>query len=603
MPDEFPPDTSTPPDPDNVILYDACRPPLLAGDYELSVDHELDLESDASASLPGPSKRRFTITGPRFTLDPTEVHAAYPPPNSEGMFEQRLPMVVLRRRTLPWERTLDGDAEDGEPWLALLLFEENEIKLLDPPDCTVGMCVCGDESEGVLSADIDGLTPDQLDRTCLGIQVPLATFKNVAPMKDEVGLLTHVRQVNTRDKELLGMDKDGWFAVVVGNRLPQAGKTYHACLVSLEGHLDHLPTEHEATPFFRPPQPAVETVAPTHIEGALAETQPVGEIAEVPAESEEGAEVGYVTGVVFDAFVGGWVVVLPQPAIRLVTLARWTFKVKGAGDFESLMEDIPRRGGVAMLGMSPRDAVLPDARPASAYNVALESGHVPLHQTTRAGEKTVAWYRGPLVPLGVDRDPAGPYHSADQARRLDPLTGLENLGYAAAFEIGRLLALSDPNFALELLRWRRSGHQRVAVALIGNCLRDRLPHLLGELEVHKLIEPVRLIEGLVDRLGGQIEHHILAAAIDPTGTAPFIDDLVGLDAQIVADAMGYETDAVEAVFEGTLVGSGALLDQLGVAEAVAPEAAFDRLTTAAVDPFGHLRTAHENVRRSRGGLR
>jgi hypothetical protein len=55
------------------------------------------------------------------------------------------------------------------------------------------------------------------------------------PSRDDVRLLSHVRQVNMADSALAGADDDGWFAVVAANRLPTRAGKYTACLVSLEG--------------------------------------------------------------------------------------------------------------------------------------------------------------------------------------------------------------------------------------------------------------------------------------------------------------------------------------------------------------------------------
>ena len=44
-------------------------------------------------------------------------------------------------------------------------------------------------------------------------------------------------------------------------------------------------------------------------------------------------------------------------------------------------------------------------------------------------------------------------HVSDQLRRAVP-DGREDLAYAAAFEIGRLLALSQPSVVAALMRWR-----------------------------------------------------------------------------------------------------------------------------------------------------
>ena len=50
--------------------------------------------------------------------------------------------------------------------------------------------------------------------------------------------------MNPQDKEQCGSDEDGWFSIVMSNRVLKPDQTYHACLVSLEGRLSEniLPT-------------------------------------------------------------------------------------------------------------------------------------------------------------------------------------------------------------------------------------------------------------------------------------------------------------------------------------------------------------------------
>src|SRR5207248_9177800 len=52
-----------------------------------------------------------------------------------------------------------------------------------------------------------------------------------------------VRQVNVDDRELDVGSKDGFFSVIVANRLPSPGAKCRACLVSLEGRRDLVPKE------------------------------------------------------------------------------------------------------------------------------------------------------------------------------------------------------------------------------------------------------------------------------------------------------------------------------------------------------------------------
>jgi hypothetical protein len=89
-----------------------------------------------------------------------------------------------------------------------------------------------------------------------------------------------------------------------------------------------------------------------------------------------------------------------------------------------------------------------------------ETGHVGLDQRTRRGDLVRAWYRGPLLPHPADL--AAPRltlaHTGDQLRAVIP-DGREDLSLASAFEIGRLLALSQPSMVAALLEWRQRDYQ------------------------------------------------------------------------------------------------------------------------------------------------
>lgn len=126
--------------------------------------------------------------------------------------------------------------------------------------------------------------------------------------------------------------------------------------------------------------------------------------------------------------------------VSFPVLAHWRFRCTGQGDFQSLMQTLD----AGLLGTAPRGC--PAVSP---------TGHVVVAHRTRRGEEVAAWYRGPLTLLEVLRRSAGqPYFAADQARAIAQ-DGLEDLSEAAAFELGRLLAMSSPRFLAEVLTWRR----------------------------------------------------------------------------------------------------------------------------------------------------
>jgi hypothetical protein len=90
----------------------------------------------------------------------------------------------------------------------------------------------------------------------------------------------------------------------------------------------------------------------------------------------------------------------------------------------------------------------------------VETGHVGIDLRTRVGDTVRSWYRGPLLPHPADtaaaRLPLA--HASDQLRAVVP-DGREDLSLATAFEVGRLLALSQPAMVSALLRWRQQHYQ------------------------------------------------------------------------------------------------------------------------------------------------
>jgi hypothetical protein len=86
----------------------------------------------------------------------------------------------------------------------------------------------------------------------------------------------------------------------------------------------------------------------------------------------------------------------------------------------------------------------------------LKLGSVPMRHSLRQGETTVSWFHGPLAPA-KNPEAATPttVRVADEMLRYNPATGMFDVSYAAAWEIGRLLALQNKKFSVELQRWKQ----------------------------------------------------------------------------------------------------------------------------------------------------
>ena len=88
-------------------------------------------------------------------------------------------------------------------------------------------------------------------------------------------------------------------------------------------------------------------------------------------------------------------------------------------------------------------------------NHALQMGFAPINHDLRNSDTTISWYRGPLVPMSYAKSMSYTDIScADAALRYTPETGMFDASYAAAWQLGRLLALQDQAFAQALFRFR-----------------------------------------------------------------------------------------------------------------------------------------------------
>jgi hypothetical protein len=152
-------------------------------------------------------------------------------------------------------------------------------------------------------------------------------------------------------------------------------------------------------------------------------------------------------------------------SLRLAVLRHWTFNTKGeTALFVDLLEALNGRtpGGGDAANTNLR-LVVSGANP--PVSTALLSGYVPMDHVLRTAETTVSWYRGPLSPVDRARaGPALPVASPDQALAFDPVTGMFDASLAAAWTVGRLVALQDQSFATSLYGWKRGQAQAVVDA-------------------------------------------------------------------------------------------------------------------------------------------
>ncbi len=96
----------------------------------------------------------------------------------------------------------------------------------------------------------------------------------------------------------------------------------------------------------------------------------------------------------------------------------------------------------------------------------LKLGYTIARWRAETGEETAAFNRGPLVPQQVPWPPVvdwpGASNTSKEYQILDLKTGLMDLSYSSAWQLGKLLAISDGAFNSALMRFRSLVHEKAS---------------------------------------------------------------------------------------------------------------------------------------------
>ena len=423
-----------------IEFVDAYVPPITPGRYTVTVTQDVyELDADKKikplgAHGPYPTLQKTVhVQGDRFSIDPRDIHAVYPPDGGMGDYgnEHALPHIAFSVKSLPWDQ-VSGLPAAGKhppaPWLALLVFHETDEGGLP----AIVSAMVGDLSRGsfppgaslaerpstLMTAERKG-TASYADLVkpktwaprlgenawdaCQVVDIPLKLFALIAPTQADLPWLAHAR-IASRPEETRT------YSTVIANRLPLREGTSMACLVSLAEIAQRLP--------------------PAQI--ALAD----GETA---------------------------------THLRLVVLKAWSFRCGAA--LQGFNQDLTR--GPLKVPYTPPGQETPEDL---SVREALAMGYTALDHNTRWGDQAVSWYRGPFLPFSskvTDHVPQPPicaegYETgikpiscADEALRYDPELGMQDVSYAAAWQLGRLIALRDETFARDLYQWKRENKRRI----------------------------------------------------------------------------------------------------------------------------------------------
>ncbi len=416
---------SNPAKTEQITFYRHWLPTLALGAHSVSVTP--DLEADGEALETSPVTETFYVGGPRYALTDAEVYACYPATDQVGPFFDTLPHVVFDRCTLPWERTIDGADPTVEhaPWLALILLTDADFsdeptveEQVVPPIVPRTLAEVLEPEDQVVGPSFDLAPYEDKTDPCRTIDLPASVFSAVLPRQEDLSYLAHVREVETDNKETWSLLKEGKFSVVICHRFPET-----------------------------------QAVAGEEKDWGIANTMCL-------------------------VSLEGWGEYLSDPdrldadeRYRLLVLGAWRFICQGRDAFKSRMA---RLDDSRLLSRAPLPPDEDDQEALRHINGAFEMGFAPINHDLRSGDTTVSWYRGPLVPMSYEKSVSyEDISGADAALRYTPDTGMFDASFAAAWQLGRLLALQDQAFAQALFRFR-TDYQRWVRRTNAEALQQRM---------------------------------------------------------------------------------------------------------------------------------
>lgn len=369
-------------------VFSSCVPLVKAGDTEPIT---ITQTLDGRLTQDGPATVHVRIDGPQTSLLADMIAGVYPAPGSDQSPDEFLPHVAFTRRTLPWERQ-GPNATSTTPWLAVLLFRESELRSTEERKQAPAVTVAKMPVQNIPDIKTRNRLMTTLhvpgDIEVSTLTVGNALLSQILPLESELPMLCHMKRETVN-----GAQVDS--SIVICNRLPNASaptgqkpELHTAVLVSLERASELFP------------------------------------------------------------LVGGG-------TTTLLVLHHWTFRPSQGGDFEQVIKSIAYRphGGVLRFGNLPAPVRGGETAPLSGGFRALIDDDGYFLTGVEHDQEVNATYRGPLHPFsppprsnGFAIAPApDEFVNANQETPLD-------FAHAAAFELGRLLALNDPGILEDLRR-------------------------------------------------------------------------------------------------------------------------------------------------------
>jgi hypothetical protein len=443
---------------------------------------EYEIEATQTVTMPDEDSfedvetQKILVRAPRYSIPGSLIHSVHPAPSSIGDYNKSLPFITLNSKQLPWMRDAQGGAEC--PWMALMLFKPEELIT----------AVGNDSPTKVTRSSItpkDAGTGEKKGIPAYTIEVRNDIYQALVPNMNERRFFAHVREIDAGPNAQDGMEGKGSYSVVVSNRMPtmpidptEDSQAYIAHLVSME------------------------------------------DLSEATVTAGDEGEPG-------DG----------ESTTRLVSLYSWCFETTTAGaNFQAIASQLDE--SFLKPDLPPQFATQNDPTKQEVVR-RYDAGYVALNSTTRFGEPTFAWYRGPFVPVIPDyitNVGLVPFASSDEAMIYDQGSGIFEQSYAVAWQTGRMVTLANNEAAQEIFKWKQHGIAMLnLIEIILEKRPDYDPIVRGWLQ-NEIEQATAGVEKFVQYLQGSFGHLItgngdlkqLLPVMDPSGLQKRLEDLPGL---------------------------------------------------------------------------
>ncbi len=491
---------------DQLQFIDYRKPKLEAGDYEFSTQHRYNGEgSGDTATL------NVRVTGERVRIDDSQIFGRYPPPGESGDFADTLPHISLTKGTLPWIRsaynvddeTRRGEVEIYEPWLYVMVLNDNDFQAGRARDFEP--CALQELNHGAYfpAGQLSSLNSDTTltggQKTVSSVVVKKHLFNDLLlnnkashDDKDQLEQLAHIRRrwqelgapvsknasfITDLNNLAASANQDNLLTTLSGFGIPATAKRFSVVSAdktwliqdSVNGDclLDVVSDDGTTVgiQLMTLKRELSVLVANRFGQNAASATSTGRNIAMVVSLEQ------YLT----EDSLNDIDALSDDADMRFIVLTSWEFDCKPAAiNFEQRSKKLNANA----LKYGDHDINLVEDK--GDFGAKLQAGMVPLPHTLRNNDRGLSWYRGPLVPtvqeqahwdnvqlsaqaLG-EEDSTLVATDADKLLRYHPGEGMFDISYAAAYELGRVLSLRQPEYLKNLRQYKKAKSRYIKLA-------------------------------------------------------------------------------------------------------------------------------------------